>query len=447
MRGDDRARGGVSAIFHSQVCGTAVNNNTYQPAPTLVGIIVIIGRFTRRRAPRASRPSRPPFAMRAAVYDRTAVEGVRVVTRPPPTAPARDALLVRVRACGVNPVDAKGVVGDKLPAFLRPLARRALDGTIAGFDLSGVVDRAPPNSGFAVGDEVFGAVPPFRGSFAELVRVPLHQVAKKPASLSHAQAAALVLPGVTVTQLLDQHGFEPGQRLLIIGASGGVGHLAVKLAKARGAKSVVGVCSAANAAFVRSCGADAVVAYDAECSETTRDSSGGAKEREIGNETTTPDAVVDELRRIVREDLGGHAFDLVLDAVTSGDARDAGFEYERRVRSAGLVKTPANGVDAHNYVTIGSRPVGWVLAAIKRVTGVNLFARGRELFWIRFPGCASDLAELARVCDGDASASGGRTSVAPAIEATLPLTSEGVAEAFRRLHSRRVRGKIVVEVT
>ena len=129
MRGDDRARGGVSAIFHSQVCGTAVNNNSNQPAPTLVGIIVIIGRFTRRRAPRASRPSRPPFAMRAAVYDRTAVEGVRVVTRPPPTAPARDALLVRVRACGVNPVDAKGVVGDKLPAFLRPLARRALDGT------------------------------------------------------------------------------------------------------------------------------------------------------------------------------------------------------------------------------------------------------------------------------------------------------------------------------
>ena len=288
MRGDDRARGGVSAIFHSQVCGTAVNNNCNQPAPTLVGIIVIIGRFTRRRAPRASRPSRPPFAMRAAVYDRTAVEGVRVVTRPPPTAPARDALLVRVRACGVNPVDAKGVVGDKLPAFLRPLARRALDGTIAGFDLSGVVDRAPPNSGFAVGDEVFGAVPPFRGSFAELVRVPLHQVAKKPASLSHAEAAALVLPGVTVTQLLDQHGFEPGQRLLIIGASGGVGHLAVKLAKARGAKSVVGVCSAANAAFVRSCGADAVVAYDAECSETTRDSSGGAKRERLGTKRRPP---------------------------------------------------------------------------------------------------------------------------------------------------------------
>ena len=81
---------------------------------------------------------------------------------------------------------------------------------------------------------------------------------------------------------------------------------------------------------------------------------------------------------IVREDLGGHAFDLVLDAVTSGDARDAGFEYERRVRSAGLVKTPANGV-AHNYVTIGSRPVGWVLAAIKRVTG-GTCSRGRELF-------------------------------------------------------------------
>ena len=198
--------------------------------------------------------------MRAAVCDRTAVEGVRVVTRPPPTARAH---ALRARRAAASLRRRKGRRRDKLPAFLRPLARR-VDGTIAGFELSGVVDRAPPNSGFAVGDEVFGAVPPFRGSFAELVRVPLHPVAKKPASLSHAEAAALVLPGVTVTQLLDQHGFEPGQRLLIIGASGGVGHLAVKLAKARGAKSVVGVCSAANAAFVRSCGADAVVAYDAE---------------------------------------------------------------------------------------------------------------------------------------------------------------------------------------
>ena len=121
---------------------------------------------------------------------------------PPPTAPARDALLVRVRACGVNPVDAKGVVGDKLPAFLRPLARRALDGTIAGFDLSGVVDRAPPNSGFAVGDEVFGAVPPFRGSFAER---------GEPLRLDVAQLRVADPPDLGMVQRVEERGIRSGE--------------------------------------------------------------------------------------------------------------------------------------------------------------------------------------------------------------------------------------------
>ena len=139
--------------------------------------------------------------MRAAVYDRGCPEGIRVVTNRALPAPSRNALLVRVKACGVNPVDAKGVIGDKLPPFLRGFARRLVDGKTAGFDLSGVVEQAPPGCGFAVGDEVYGAVPPFRGALAELVSVPLDQVARKPESLTHEQAAALVLPGVTVAQL------------------------------------------------------------------------------------------------------------------------------------------------------------------------------------------------------------------------------------------------------
>ena len=110
--------------------------------------------------------------MRAAVYDRGCPEGIRVVANRALPAPSKNALLVRVKACGVNPVDAKGVIGDKLPPFMRGFARRLVDGKIAGFDLSGVVEHAPPGCGFAVGDEVYGAVPPFRGALAELVSVP-----------------------------------------------------------------------------------------------------------------------------------------------------------------------------------------------------------------------------------------------------------------------------------
>jgi len=156
-----------------------------------------------------------------------------VTSRKPPGR-SSDALLVRVVACGINPVDAKFVVADKLPERFRWLARRAVNGCVAGFDLSGVVEHAPEGSGFKRGDEVFGAVPPFRGSFAELVSVPLDQVALKPSSLTHAQAAALVLPGITVCQALAQHGFRPGQSVLVVGGSGGVGHLAIQIAKAQG---------------------------------------------------------------------------------------------------------------------------------------------------------------------------------------------------------------------
>jgi len=174
-------------------------------------------------------------------------------------------LLVRVKACGVNPVDAKGVIGDKLPPFMRGFARRLVDGKIAGFDLSGRRRaRAPGGAASRSGDEVYGAVPPFRGALAELVSVPLDQVAAKPQSLTHEEAAALVLPGVTVAQLLDQHGFAAGQHVLVLGASGGVGHLAVQVLRARGAGFVAGVCSAKNAAFCESVGAHAVAAYDAD---------------------------------------------------------------------------------------------------------------------------------------------------------------------------------------
>ena len=376
--------------------------------------------------------------MRAAVYDRVCPEGIRVVANRALPAPSKNALLVRVKACGVNPVDAKGVIGDKLPPFMRGFARRLVDGKIAGFDLSGVVEHAPPGCGFAVGDEVYGAVPPFRGALAELVSVPLDQVAAKPRSLTHEEAAALVLPGVTVAQLLDQHGFAAGQHVLVLGASGGVGHLAVQILRARGAGFVAGVCSAKNAAFCESVGAHAVAAYDAADAKKEKKNRHDADDR--------GDALVASLRSMVEKN--ERPFDLVIDTVTSHDARDASCAYERRVRGAKGVLADARDANVKNkkgslgeYVVIGGGTAEWLKAGLKRVCGIDLFAKGRELFWIRFPGCRKDLDSLRALADGAEDTSRG---IKPRIAQTHPLTSEGARAAFAALHSRRTVGKVVV---
>jgi|TARA_B110000967_G_scaffold187779_1_gene209990 NADPH:quinone reductase-like Zn-dependent oxidoreductase len=390
--------------------------------------------------------------MRAAVYDRSCVEGIKVVTNRPLPSPSQTALLVRVKACAVNPVDAKGVIGDKLPPVFAKFARRMIDGQGVGFDLSGVVEHAPLNSGFQVGDEVFGAVPPFRGALAELVSVPLDQICLKPTTLTHAQAAALVLPGVTCAQLLRQFRFREGERVLVIGASGGVGHLLVQMLRWRNAGQVVGVCSAKNASFVKRLGADHVVAYDAPSGSNA-------------------DVVVDALRAVVVANK--KPFDLVIDCVTSHDTRDAGNQYESRVRSAekaGVAKETADGsgVGIHNgtesssihekhrtttpggvYVTIGGSFSRWVIAGLKRVFGVNLFPTKSELFWIKFSGCAKDLTMLATMAEFEQRAGDGVgvvtvAAVTPTIAATHALTNAGVRDAFKQMHERRVVGKIVV---
>jgi NADPH:quinone reductase-like Zn-dependent oxidoreductase len=271
---------------------------------------------------------------------------------------------------------------------------------------------------------VYGAVPPFRGALAELVSVPLDQVARKPESLTHEQAAALVLPGVTVAQLLDQHGFAPGQHVLVLGASGGVGHLAVQIARARGAGFVAGVCSAKNAAFVESVGAHAVAAYD-----------------QPGNDAAPlDDALVASLESMVAR--CERPFDLVIDTVTSHDERDASCAYERRVRGArGVLAEAGEGKrkgekNKGDYVTIGGGTAEWLKAGVKRVSGIDLFAKGRELFWIRFPGCGKDLEALRALAE--------EKRIKPRVAQTFPLTSRGARDAFAALHSRRTVGKVVV---
>lgn len=170
-------------------------------------------------------------------------------------APLGGEVLIRVRASGVNPVD----VAVRSGAY--PLLGEPSFGV--GWDVSGVVEEAGPGARFKVGDEVFGMpfFPRAATGYAEYVTAPSRQVARKPASLDHVQAAAVPLAALTAWQgLVDAARVKEGDRVLIHRAAGGVGHFAVQIAKARGAH-VTALASEPRHAFVRSLGADEVIDY------------------------------------------------------------------------------------------------------------------------------------------------------------------------------------------
>lgn len=200
--------------------------------------------------------------MRGLRYDRYGAPNdvLRVREVDAPT-PGEGEVLVRVRAAGVNPLDWHLVRGEPFPIRMMNGIRRPKDGDV-GLDCAGVVESVGEGaSDFAPGDEVFGYG---NGSFAELTRAKTTRLARKPERLTFEQAASLPVAGGTALHALVTHGrVEPGQRVLIIGAGGGVGSFAVQIAKALGAE-VTGVCSGAKVDFVRALGADDVVDYTRE---------------------------------------------------------------------------------------------------------------------------------------------------------------------------------------
>ncbi len=169
-------------------------------------------------------------------------------------------VLVRVHAAGINPIDWKireGRYNDMIPTTL-PL--------VLGWDVSGVVESLGRGvSRFAVGDEVFSRPDLSRdGAYAEYIVIRESEVALKPKSIDHVHAAALPFAGLTAWQALVEAGqVSAGQRVLIHGAAGGVGHLAVQLAKWKGAH-VIGTASQRNHDFLRALGVDQVVEYPQE---------------------------------------------------------------------------------------------------------------------------------------------------------------------------------------
>ncbi len=195
--------------------------------------------------------------MRAITQNEFGGAEVLTLTDLPKPAPLPTEVLVRVHAAGINPVDWKTRAGGGMAGLQSmPL--------VLGWDVSGVVEEV----GFGVttlkpGDEVYGMprFPHAASAYAEYVTAPSRHFAHKPKGLTHVEAAALPLAALTAWQILvDTADVQPGQKVLVTAAAGGVGHLAVQIAKARGAY-VIGTARQPKHAFLKDLGADEVIDY------------------------------------------------------------------------------------------------------------------------------------------------------------------------------------------
>jgi NADPH:quinone reductase-like Zn-dependent oxidoreductase len=180
--------------------------------------------------------------------------------------PKEGDVLICVHAASINPVDWKTRKGGGIAGILGdnpfPL--------ILGWDISGTVEAIGPGvESLAAGDEVYGMVgfPGLGNAYAEYVSVPVHEVVRKPANYSHTEAAGVPLVALTAWQALFEVGqLQAGQTILVHAAAGGVGHVAVQLAKWKGAR-VIGTASGKNSTYLRDLGVDTVIDYTTQAFE------------------------------------------------------------------------------------------------------------------------------------------------------------------------------------
>lgn len=321
--------------------------------------------------------------MKAIVYRRYGspdVLDLQEVARPEP----KDGdVLVRVRAASVNPLDWHLLRG--LPYIVRPTAGwRTPKRNIPGVDVAGVVEVVGRGvTDLQPGDEVFGEK---SRACAEYVCGPEHLFVRRPTNLTLEQAASVPVGAVTALQALrDKGNIQPGQRVLINGASGGVGTFAVQLAKHFGAE-VTGVCSTPNVDLVRSIGADDVIDY------TTEDFTRSARR-----------------------------YDLIVDNVGN-----------RSLRAMRRVLAPTGAL-----VLVGASKGNWV-APIARILAASQLSRfgGQTL-----TGMLTDMKREDLLLVKDAIEAG---KVTPVIDRTYPLSE--VPDAIRYLETMRARGKVVITV-
>jgi NADPH:quinone reductase-like Zn-dependent oxidoreductase len=298
-----------------------------------------------------------------------------------------DEVLVRVHAASANPRDWHLMRGS--PYFVRAVGYglRAPRHRGLGSDIAGVVEAVGKNvTRFRPGDAVFGDVS--TAGFAEYVSAAAEVLSPKPANLTFEQAAAVPLAGLTALQGLRDCGrLQPAQKVLIVGAAGGVGTFAVQIARALGAE-VTGVCSTRNVELVRSLGADHVIDYTAQ--DFTRT---------------------------------GQQYDLILQLAGTLSAMDC-----RRALTAGGTLVLCSGDSKNRWLG----PIGRILTAVaasrfvsQRIVVLDTKARAQDL------QCLTELIEAG--------------TVTPVIDRTYPL--QDAAAAIRYLETGHVRGKVVLSVS
>ena len=321
--------------------------------------------------------------MKAIVYHRYGSPDVLECAEVERPSAGDDDVLVQVRAASVNPLDWHYLRGSPrfmrlMTGLLRPKATRL------GFDLAGRVEAVGRNvTQCRPGDEVFGTG---RGAFAEYVVALEKNLAAKPARLTFEQAAAVPVAGYTALQALRDKGrIQPAQKVLIIGAAGGVGTFAVPIAKSFGA-DVTGVCSTRNVDLVRSIGADQVVDYTKE--DFTR---------------------------------SGPTYDLVIDCVGN-----------RSLAACRSVMKP-RGI----YVMVGGQNGRWIGPLARGLKAV-LLSRfvSQQLVMMLTSGNKQDLLMLKELIEFG--------KITPVIDRSYPLSQ--TAEALRYVEEGHARGKVVITV-
>jgi NADPH:quinone reductase-like Zn-dependent oxidoreductase len=325
--------------------------------------------------------------MKSIVQDRygPAPEGVlRLAEIDKPTI-RRDEVLVRVHAASVDRGTWHVMAGLPYPIRVAGFGVRRPKYSNPGRSLAGTVEAVGADvTGFKPGDEVFGIC---SGSFAEYARVAPDKLAPKPANLSFGQAAAVPISGLTALQAVRDHGrVQAGQKVLIVGASGGVGTFAVQIAKAYGA-DVTGVSSTAKVDAVRAVGADHVVDY-------------------------------------TREDFadGQHRYDVVLD-----------IGGNRRLSHLRRALTPRG-----RLVIVGGETDGRWLGGVDRQLRAQMLSPfvSQKLGTFVASENAEDLTTLGELIESG--------KVTPAIDRTYPLSE--VAAAIRYLQEGKTRGKLVITI-
>ncbi len=296
-------------------------------------------------------------------------------------APADDEVLIRIYAASVNPLDRFVMRGAPLIRLFPGLRTPKHKGL--GADIAGRVEAIGRHAKqFQPGDEVFG-VAKGAGGFAEYVCAIEDKLAPKPANISFEDAAAVPVAAITALQgLRDKGRIQPGQKVLVDGASGGVGTFAVQIAKSFGAE-VTAVCSTRNVDTARSIGADHVVDY-------------------------------------TREDFtqSGQRYDLIIGA----NAHHSIFDYRRALSQDGI------------YVTVGGGLVQ-ILQTMLLGPLLSLVGSKKTCFFI------ANINQKDLVSLKDLLAAG---KVAPVIDRRYPLSD--AAEALRYLEERHARGKVVLTV-